>query len=309
MGTVLAKKRKRPLSPLSVQEVSEYSLPGVNRNDSSGSSTSNTGIPKAPKLEIINVFSTCLNIKMSIPSGIYTKSHRIRVCKVGSGSMFAFDGQEKRKEWSTKKSEYMFRGLTVNTEYAVYGMYQIDGTHCWSDESEPVYVTTHDERGRVSVIFIHWLRTLMVDEVLSGEDLLQIMLKYYVIIPFEWANERRTHSFLNISDDRKSFICIKAPPKRQWISVFARGVFSEDIGSMIRWELTLISKAKRMEFGMGYLSDLDRTSPVGSTLHVADGRVPQMILQNSLEWMKWKHRILFSQKFSRTSWRLSLLLS
>merc|ERR1712154_107436 len=97
------------------------------------------------------------------------------------------------------------------------------------------------------------------------------------------------HTFLKISDDRKSFICIKSPPKQQWISVFARGVFSEDIGSMIRWELTLISKAEKMELCMGYCkagnsAEFDQASlggntwqcPVGSTLHVADGRVPQM---------------------------------
>lgn len=253
--------------------------------------------PDAPTLSVSNVSSTTAIITLyshSNPSHNSTRKtsndlNRIRYRQIGG------DDEEKCVDMAVGTNRQLLSGLTPNAQYSVEGASQSMDTAgtIWSEYSKSITFSTMPECG-VVVVLEYWIRRYIsvlsdyhrtVTVSVTHNYLVDIVMEYSFDWKLEW-DQKTKHRQLVLSDDGRRF-SVKSGGWDAWDASEPRSMRSEvpvcaSLVSFVRWEVTLLSKGKKLSFSMGYgdaEKGFDRTANIGDREHevalaVRDGGKP-----------------------------------
>ena len=246
--------------------------------------------PEVPMLTASKINTDSATIKMSSDIERAGCLKRVRIRQIGADEW-------KEHDCDHEQNSQIILGLKANTKYAMYGMYKVMDIEIWSEQSKPVMFTTYDERGKVAVVFAYWMRTIMSRENMSFRDLVDLVLRFYLFLNFEW-DSRRSHDEFALMNDGKSFnkshVCYR--------SLCSTKVLSSDIVKA-RWEMTLRQRGKGIALLMGfidgrYIGNFDNSKAIGgsqyeSALLVMDNCYPTVMTNGKTTAIhkRWKYDI------------------
>jgi len=135
--------------------------------------------------------------------------------------------------------------LTPNTQYEIYGEYKLKDNPLWSLSSQPINFTTFDERGKAAMVFAYWMRT--IDNDISVETLVDVMMRYFLVLTFKWDPIRASKEFKLYNEGRQF-----SKMYTSYRSLCSENMLAADVVKA-RWEMTLknseILQGRRIPLG------------------------------------------------------------
>lgn len=133
--------------------------------------------------------------------------------------------------------------------------------------NETMRYGTENELSKANIICDHWMRITTSSSSYSWQFLIDIVLRYYPLLVFQWDSKRK-HDNLRLSNDNKMFTNnplrqngnpykprLYYPLQGDSASLCAMNMLSGDTVSAVRWEVTFKQKNDwwPVEFTMGFI--------------------------------------------------------
>lgn len=126
-----------------------------------------------------------------------------------------------------------------------------------------------EDKENAAMTFHYWLRTLLGAETVLASDLVGFVLKYYLILEFEW-DSTKSNLGIALSQDKRRYTYHVIPfYDSNWISLHSTNILSGEVCHSFRWEITLRSFHQSVNFKMGYYN-ADRLQDFNSKVAIGE---------------------------------------